>query len=142
MMTVVAQDRNHKAAEYLTVLGSLGDELQIAMRAIADNALSQFEDSVAHQQRLSARLVVLADELSIPLNADPATPVTPIDGDLMQQIHVAGDSLQKLNRGYAALLQHSSRSTAMMVSLFASIRGQFQEASGPRLKYQTWSCQM
>jgi len=65
-----------------------------------------------------------------------------VNDDLMHRILIAGDSLQKLNRTYAALLHHSSRSTAAMVSLFASIRGQFQEASGPRLKYQTWSCQM
>ena len=65
-----------------------------------------------------------------------------IDDHLMHQIFIAGDSLQTLNRAYAALIHHSSRSTARMVSLFASARGQFQEASGPRLKYQTWSCQM
>jgi hypothetical protein len=74
--------------------------------------------------------------------ADDAAAPAPIDDHLMHQIFIAGDSLQTLNRTYAALIHHSSRSTARMVSLFASARGQFQEASGPRLKYQTWSCQM
>ncbi|MGA3048010.1 MAG: hypothetical protein ABSD67_15370 [Terracidiphilus sp.] len=144
MTNALAQDRNRNASEYLRLLGSLRDELEKAMRAIADNALAQFEESVAVQQILSARLVELADQISVPLNADSAPPSTSIDidEDLKRQILIAGDSLQKLNRGYAALLQHSSRSTALMVSLFASVRGQFQEASGPRLKYQTWSCQM
>jgi hypothetical protein len=60
----------------------------------------------------------------------------------MGQIHSASDSLHRLNQRYAALLQHSSRSVALMTALFNSLRGQIQEASGPRLKYQTWSCQM
>jgi|SRR5271170_6894036 len=142
MTTVVAQDRNCVAAEYLQLMGALRDELEKAMGAIASNALEQFEESVARQQILSARLAALADQLSLPLEAGFATPPVPVDHDLTQQILVVGDSLQKLNRVYAALLHHSSRTTAMMVSLFASVRGQFQEVSGPRLKYQTWSCRM
>jgi hypothetical protein len=146
MTTVVAQDRNCVAAEYLQLMGALRDELERAIGAISDNALEKFEESVASQQILSARVVALADQLSLPLDAgisaNPAAPAVPIDHDLTQQILVVGDSLQKLNRVYAALLHHSSRTTAMMVSLFASVRGQFQEVSGPRLKYQTWSCRM
>jgi len=65
-----------------------------------------------------------------------------VDHDMMHQVLVAGDTLQKLNRRYAALLQHSSRSVALMASLFNSYKGQIKEASGPRLKHQTWSCQM
>jgi hypothetical protein len=142
MTTVVAQDRNRNAAEYLQLLEALQDELGKAMRAIANNALAQFEDSIASQQVLSARLVVLADQLSHPPKPESLTPQTHQSDDLMRRIVIAGESLQKLNRTYAALLHHSSRSTAAMVSLFASIQGQFREASGPRLKYQTWSCQM
>jgi hypothetical protein len=146
MTTVVAQDRNRKAAEYLQLLGALRDELMRAMGAIAANALAEFEESVASQQILSTRLTVLADQLSLPLEAKPAAdieaPQAPIDSNLAQQIHAVGDSLQKLNRVYAALIHHSSRTTAVMVSLFASVRGQFQEVSGPRSKYQTWSCRM
>jgi len=146
MTTVVAQDRNRKAAEYLQLLGALRDELIRAMGAIAANALAEFEESVASQQILSTRLTVLADQLSLPLEAEPAAdieaPQAPIDSNLAQQIQAVGDSLQKLNRVYAALIHHSSRTTAVMVSLFASVRGQFQEDSGPRSKYQTWSCRI
>jgi|SRR5580698_9621533 hypothetical protein len=142
MTTVVAHDRNRNASEYLQLMGTLRDELEGAIGAIANNELAQFEESIASQQVLSARLVALADELSAPLETDPTFPHSPIDDNLMKQIFNVGDSLQKLNRVYAALLHHSSRSTALMVSLFTSVRGQFQEASGPRSKHQTWSCQM
>jgi hypothetical protein len=65
-----------------------------------------------------------------------------LDNDMTNQIQAASGVLQKLNLRYAALLQHSSRSVALMASLFSSFKGQFQEASGPRLKHQTWSCQV
>jgi hypothetical protein len=142
MTTVVTQDRNRDAAEYLRLLVTLREEMNTAMGAIANNALAQFEDSIVSQQLLSARLLVLADELSVPLATHRTATPDPIDDNLMRQIFTAGDSLQKLNRTYAALLHHSSRSTALMVSFLASARGQIQEASGPRLKYQTWSCQV
>lgn len=112
------------------------------MQAIAHNALPDLEESVASQQVLSTRLLSLADELSVPLKVAAATSPTRIDDGLMHQIVVAGDELQKLNRVYAALIQHSSRSVALMATLFNSFKGQIKEASGPRVKYQTWSCQM
>jgi hypothetical protein len=142
-----APDRNGNAAEYLQLLRSLAGEMERAMRAIAHNALPDLEESVATQQMMSARLLVLADELSAPLESSPAefspaaSPIK-IDDDMMQQVRVAGDALQTLNRRYAALLQHSSRSVTLMASLFNSFQGKFKEASGPRLKHQTWSCQM
>ena len=140
-------DRNGKAAEYLQLLRLLAGEMERAMRAIAHNALPDLEESVESQQRISARLVALAGELSAPLEsgpiaASPAASPNKIDDDMMQQVRVAGDALQALNRRYAALLEHSSRSVALMTSLFNSFQGKFKEASGPRLKHQTWSCQM
>jgi hypothetical protein len=136
------QDRNGKAAEHLQSLRSLAAELERAMQAISSNALSDLEDSVANQQILTARLGQLTDDLCVPLEADPHTSQAALDDDLMSQIHAASDTLQMLNRRYAALLKHSSRSVALMASLFTSFQGQFQEASGPRLKHQTWSCQI
>jgi len=112
------------------------------MKAIAQNALPDLEESVASQQVMSARLLVLADELSVPLKSESAASPIKIDHDMMLQVRDAGDALQTLNRRYAALLQHSSRSVALMASLFSSFQGQFKEASGPRLKHRTWSCQM
>jgi hypothetical protein len=142
MTANAVQDRNSMAQEYLELLQSLASEMQKAMQAIAHNALPDLEESVASQQIMSARLVALANEISPPLNSNSAASPAGLDAEMMQQVRVAGDSLQNLNRRYAALLQHSSRSVALMASLFNSYKGHFKEASGPRLKHQTWSCQM
>ena len=142
MTTAGDQDRESKAAEYLQALRSMTGELERAMQAIARNALSDFEESIDNQQVLSTRLARLADDLSVSLQTQHAIARASMDEDMTRQIRSAGDTLQQLNRRYAALLQHSSRSVALMTSFFSSFHGQFQEASGPRLKHQTWSCQM
>ncbi|MGD0797097.1 MAG: hypothetical protein ABR910_05165 [Acidobacteriaceae bacterium] len=142
MNTAGVQDRELKAAEYLDSLRALSFELERAMQAIAGNSLAEFEESVAIQQALSSRLGELAGELSGPLEAGGSGMKAGGYGEVAQQIQAASGTLQRLNLRYAALLQHSSRSVALMASLFSSFKGQFQEASGPRLKQQTWSCQM
>jgi hypothetical protein len=152
MTATTVQDRKDNAAEYLQLLRSLAGEMERAIGAIRHNALAELEESVSNQQSMSARLLVLAGALSGPLKSNPAKssprPAAPaqsasnVDADMIEQILVANESLQKLNRRYAALLEHSSRSVALMSSLFGSLQGQFKEASGPRLKHQTWSCQM
>jgi hypothetical protein len=142
MIAAGVQDREGVAAEYLQSLHWLTAELEKAMQAIAENALSDLEESIANQQVLSARLSKLANQMCIPLETKASIAPAGLDEKLKQQIYSANESLQKLNHRYAALLQHSSRSVALMTSLFNSFKGQFQEASGPRLKHQTWSCQM
>jgi hypothetical protein len=142
MTTAGVPDRETKAAEYLQSLHSLTQELENAMQAIAQNALPELEESIAKQETLSARLGELASELSVPLEAETAISSVGIDDSLKRQIGVANGKLQTLNRRYAVLLQHSSRSVALMASLFSSFTGQMQEASGPRLKHQTWSCRI
>jgi hypothetical protein len=142
MTTGGDQDRESKAAEYLQAMRSMTCELERAMQAIARNSLTDFEESIDNQQVLSARLARLANDLSVPLETQRPIAQAPMDKDMMSQIQTAGDTLQQLNRRYAALLQHSSRSVALMTSFFSSFHGQLQEASGPRLKHQTWSCQM
>jgi hypothetical protein len=142
MTAIAVEDRTVKTAEYLQLLRSLASEMENAMQAIAHNALPDLEESVASQQIMSARLLVLADEISPSLKSNPAVSHAGADEDVMHQVQIAGDTLQKLNRRYAALLQHSSRSVALMASLFNSYQGQIKEASGPRLKHQTWSCRM
>lgn len=141
-MTTGAQDRNSKATEHLQLLRSLAKELERAMQAIAQNALSEFEDSIARQQVLSARLGELADDLCAPLEATSASSQSLVNDELWFQIFAANDTLQALNQRYSILLRLSSHSVALMASLFSSFKGQFQEASGSGLKYQTWSCQM
>ncbi len=142
MISSAVEDRNSKAAEYLQLLRTLAVELEKAMQAIAHNRLTDLEESVGMQQMMSARLLQLADEISPASKANHSAATPEVSDDTMRQVLVAGDTLQKLNRRYAVLLQHSSRSVALMASLFNSHKGQFKEASGPRLKQQTWSCQM
>lgn len=142
MIANCLQDRNGKVEEYLQLLRLLACELERAMHAIAQNSLSEFEDCVCSQEALSARLTELAGELNFSArNGAPAGLPRPID-DLMMQIHAASGTLELLNQRYAALLQHSSRSVALMVSLFDSFKGNLQEGTGVRSKLQTWSCRM
>lgn len=136
------QNRDRNATEYLQLLGVLAVELEKAMQAIAQNALPDLEESVVNQHALSDRLTSLVNQICIPLETEASASQPCLDEDMVRQIRSASCSLQQLNRRYAALLQHSSRSVAQMAALFNSVRGQIQEASGSRLKVQTWSCQM
>jgi hypothetical protein len=134
------QIRNGKAGDYLHLLRALALELERAMTAIAANDLPELEDSVSNQQELSARLTLLAESWRTSLTSDHAAWVDGVDASLRQQIRGAAGELQKLNLRYSLLLQHSSRSIALMTSLFRSFRGQLQEAPGAGLQQQTWSC--
>lgn len=142
MTATPVQDRNGKLGEYLELLRAMASELDRAMGAIAQNSLTSLEDSISNQQALAAHLGELAGDLSKPAATPSAA--TPADEDqgLIDQIHHAAETLQTLNQRYSALLQLSSHSVALMVSLFNSFRGQIQEDAGPRLKQQTWSCQV
>jgi hypothetical protein len=142
MISTIVQDRNSKLEEYLQLLRSMAFELERAMSAISENSIQALEGSLANQEAFSTRLVELADDLSRPGRQEPLTARGAVDDHLLQRVHAASNELQSLNRRYSALLKFSSRSVAMMVSLFSSYQGQIQEVSGPRLKFQTWSCQI
>ena len=142
MMYALMTDRDVKVEEYLQLLQGLARELQRAMTAISENSLTDFEESVSNQQEMSVRLAELASELrGSPTPKSTAQEVSANDG-LMLEIQVASAALQSLNQRYAALILHSSRSVAMMVSLFHSIKGNLQEVPGARPKLQTWSCEV
>ena len=142
MIAADERTRSVKAGEHLQLLRSLASELERAMAAMSRDDLQELEDSVANQQELSLQLSRLADELSASAQACYPLPSPLADSDLMGEIRTATGELQTLNFRYSILLQHSSRSVALMASLFTSFQGQLQEASGPRLKHQTWSCRM
>jgi len=112
------------------------------MRAMSVNDLRELEDSIANQQDLSAQLRELVDGSKIVGTTRETIAAEPVDVDLMREIKAANGELQNLNLRYSILLRHASRSVELMASLFSSLSGQLQEASGPRPKYQTWSCQM
>ena len=142
MISAGTQIRNGMLEEYLQLLHSMAFELERAMSAIAGNSIHAFEESLANQEAFSARLVELAENLSKPSPTDRLVNPAIADDSMMRQVHTASAALQNLNRRYSALLKFSSHSVALMVSLLSSYQGQFQEGSGPRLKLQTWSCQI
>ena len=142
MTAAELRTRSDKAGEHLQLLRSLASELERAMSAMSRNDLQELEESVTYQQELSQQLGKLADELCATSQPAYPLPTQSEDSDLMHEIRTATAELQRLNFRYSILLEHSSRSVALMASLFTSYRGQLQEASGPRLKHQTWSCQM
>jgi hypothetical protein len=47
--------------------------------------------------------------------------------------------LQVQNKRYSALLRHSSRSAAQMISLLESSKGYYRQTSSP--SHQGWSCE-
>jgi hypothetical protein len=142
MISTIVQDRNGKLEEYLQLLHSMAFELERAMSAISQDSITALEESLANQEAFSTRLLELADDLNEDGRQD--TRDHPIAGDesLTRQVKMAADTLQSLNRRYAALLKFSSHSVAMMVSLFSSYQGRLQEDPGSRLKLQTWSCRV
>jgi hypothetical protein len=142
MIAADLKTRNSRAGEHLQLMRALARELERAMRAISGNDLVELEDSVAIQQTLSAELGELADFLRDSVLEQRPVTVDTIDAGLMREIRSASEELQRLNLSYSILLKYSSRSVALMAALFNSFRGQLQEASGPRLKHQTWSCRM
>jgi len=131
-----------KAQEHLHVLRSLAAELQRAISAISSNNLHELEDSITTQQDLSSRLHQLASELSHSASSPSPSASGPVSAELMPEIRAAAAELQVLNRRYSILIRNSSRSVALMVSLFNSFTGQLKEVPGARLKLQTWSCQV
>ena len=142
MSTEALQTRDRLAAAYLQQMQALAVEISVAMDAIAANAMSRFQESVAKQEMLCADLVLMANKVSEGLrsSAQPSLPCN--DTAVEVKIRATGLAIRELNLQYAALLKHSGKSIALLASLCRSHTGQFQEARGSRLKRQTWSCEM
>jgi hypothetical protein len=140
MSATDASTRNEQAAEHLELLQSLARELERAMTAIVQNDVAEFEDSLALQQALSERLTTLVQP-NTPIPGPKCAP-SGVDPTLGPQIRAAAEAVRTLNLRYSILLQHASRSVAMMVSLFRSFQGEMQEGSGARLHHATWSCRV
>lgn len=138
MSKLKATDRDQRAVEHLEVVRALIDELDRVMLAITCNAISDIEESLAGQEILVTRLRALVGQDRCNVHSMHF----PLDQQLASEIIVADAELGKINRVYEAVLRYSSHSACAMASLLGSLKGQFPEASGPRLKYQTWSCQM
>jgi len=135
-----ATGRDQQAVEQLEIVRALGEELERAMLAITCNAISDLEESLEAQNVLASRLRDArsqgrdrSGDDSIKLSANHP---------LAKDIADAQAELLGINRVYDAVLRRSSHSASLMASLLSSCNGIFQEASGPRLKHQTWSCRM
>lgn len=136
------QKRDQVATTYLQQLQALAFEISAAMDAIAANALPKFQESVARQEALCANLVNMADTVSDGFQSSEQPLLSCIDTAVELKIRTTSRAIRELNLKYAALLKHSGRSLALLISLCRSHTGQFQEARGSRLKHQTWSCEM
>jgi hypothetical protein len=136
------QTRDEIAAKYLQQLQELAFEISVATGAIAANALPRFQESVAKQEMLCACLVKLASTVGEGFGPSEQPSFSGIDPAVEKKIRAASGTIRELNLQYAALLRHSGRTIALLASLCRSHTGQFQEARGPRLKHQTWSCEM
>jgi hypothetical protein len=112
------------------------------MDAIAGNALSTLEESVAKQEIICARLSAMAKSADVSLRSLPVSIPRCLDGSVEFKIVTASAAIRTLNLQYASLLKHSGRSIRLLTSLCRSHSGQIQEDRGHRLKRQTWSCEM
>jgi hypothetical protein len=135
------QQSDSLAVAYLQQLQQLAFEISAAMDAIAANALAKFQESVAKQEMLCFSLKQMADAVA---KGSPSAreALQSEDPNLDQKMQAASEAIRKLNLRYAALLKHSGRSIALLASLCRNHLGQIEEIHGPRLKHQTWSCEM
>lgn len=142
MNATFVQGRDGKLGEYLQLLRLLACELERATQALTENSLTTLEDSIANQQAFAERLGALSSDLGRRLQEHSIDASPLAENDMKKKILAASASLEKLNRRYTLLLNHSIHSVALMVSLFRSFQGQIQEGSGPGLREHTWSCQI
>ena len=134
--------RAQLAATYLEQLQALAFEITVATDAIAANALSRLQESVAKQEMLCATLAAMASTVGDGFQPSGQAVSPSVDPEVQSKIRAAHGSIRKLNLQYAALLKHSGKSIALLSSLCRNHAGQYQEARGPRSKHQTWSCEM
>jgi len=142
MNDVALQTRDRIAAAFLQQMQDLAHEISAAMDAIAGNAIPKFQESVARQEMLCASLAAMANTVGDGFSSSKEPKLSGIDTAIELKIRAASKAICELNLQYSALLKHSSRSIALLSLLCRSYTGQFQEARGPRLKHQTWSCEM
>ena len=136
------QTHDQLAAAYLLQLQTLAFEISVAMDAIAANALTSFQESVAKQEMLCGVLANMANTITKRVRSSAQPILFLSDSSVESRIRATSEAIRELNLQYAALLRHSGRSIAILASLCRTHTGQFQEARGPRSKRQTWSCEM
>jgi len=136
------QRRDEFAASYLQHLQALSLEISVAMEAISSNALPSLQESVAKQEILCSSLANMSNAVCERSYTSGQQGLPSIENSMDVKIRAASGALCELNLQYSALLKHAGRSVALLASLCRSHTGIIQEARGPRLKHQTWSCEM
>jgi hypothetical protein len=136
------QMRDQDVATYLQQMRELAFEISAAMDAIAANALPRLQESVARQEMICATLAPLANTIGKRFDSSEPPLCSGTETAIELKFRAASKAIRELNLQYAALLKHSGRSIAVLIALYQSRTGQFQEARGSRLKHQTWSCEM
>ena len=142
MIEEAIQTPDQLAAAYLLQLQTLAFEISVAMDAIAANALTSFQESVAKQEMLCGVLANMANTITKRVRSSAQPILFLSDSSVESRIRATSEAIRELNLQYAALLRHSGRSIAILASLCRTHTGEFQEARGPRSKRQTWSCEM
>lgn len=133
---------NARTQERLDLLGSLTRELDTALLAITRNELTEFEESIARQEHLAWQLDALLCFGGTNSKVEGVVQRPVVDLRVASEIDEAHQLLRRSSQVYEAVLQHASHSGRLMISLFHSRTGNFQEASGARRGQQTWSGQM
>ncbi len=136
------QTRDQIAATYLRQMRELAFEISAAINAIAENKLSKLQECIARQEVLCAELSISARTVGDGLCPADSSSRSGIDPSIGERIQAASKAVRELNMQYASLLKHSGRSIALLSLLCNCQAGRFQEERGPRLKRQTWSCEM
>jgi hypothetical protein len=136
------ETRDQLAAAYLKHLQMLASEIAVAISSIASNSLSRFQDSVAKQETLCSTLAILSDSYKRGFRPPGQAVSSYVDGPVEAEIRGATRLVRDLTSQYSVLLNQSSKTASLLISLCRSHTGQFQEAHGARRKHQTWSCEM
>ena len=142
MSEAALQARDQIAADCLQQMQELAREISASMDAIASNAMPRFQESVATQEMLCSSISAMASTVCEGFGSSVQPALSGVDAAIESRIRAASKAICELNLQYAALLRHSGKSLAVLTTLYKSRTGQFQEARGPRLKHQTWSCEM
>jgi hypothetical protein len=142
MSEAALRTRDQIAADCLQQMQELAREISASMDAIASNAMPRFQESVATQEMLCSSIAAMANTVGEGFRPSAQPALSGVDATIESRIRAASKAICELNLQYAALLRHSGKSIAVLTALYRSHTGQFQEAHGSRLKYQTWSCEM
>lgn len=123
---------------YLAAVEELTMELQRAIAAVAQGALSEFEDSVVRQRIGCMRVAELAS-----LHAGMAAPSS--DGDsslLVQRTREATSHLKEVTHYYAMLLKHFGDTTRLFAGMFRTYDVPAKKTFHVPRSQSTWSCEL